>query len=120
MRRDYESNPELDNYSVGDIDDRSSIQEMTRAERLQAEAAMRRRDLNLPGGRASRRGRVPAFLESDDDVEVEGEGDGLLRGIDTRRRRRQYDERMDEDDAGEEEVGTGIISRQSIEDEADV
>jgi hypothetical protein len=44
---------------------------------------------------------MPAFLQSDDDEAV-GYGEGLLAGINTRRRRRQYDERMDEDDVEED------------------
>jgi len=46
---------------------------------------------------------MPAFLQSDDDEEPFG--DGLLAGVNTRRRRRQYDERMEEDDAEGDEVG---------------
>ena len=48
---------------------------------------------------------MPAFLQSDDD-DAEGYGEGLLSGVNVRRRRRQYDERMDEDDAEGEEVST--------------
>ncbi|EIW68302.1 hypothetical protein TREMEDRAFT_39804 [Tremella mesenterica DSM 1558] len=102
MEADYESNPALDQYSEADIDDRSSIPELSRADRLAAERAMERRDRGLPGRRAGRRDHMPAFLQSDDD-EAAGYGDGLLAGINVRRRRRQYDERMDEDDVEEED-----------------
>ncbi len=100
---DYASNDEQDRYDTRDLDDRSSQPELTRAQRLAAERAMDRRDRGLPGARAARRDRAPAFLQSDDDEEV-GYGGGLLDGIETRRRRRQYDERMDEDDVEDEEV----------------
>lgn len=43
---------------------------------------------------------MPAFLASDDVAEVGG--DGLLAGVNVRRRRRQYDERMAEDDVEED------------------
>ena len=76
---------------------------MTRAERIAAERAMDRRDKGLPGRRAGRRDHMPAFLQSDDD-EADGFGDGLLAGVNVRRRRRQYDERMDEDDVEDEDV----------------
>lgn len=99
---DYDSNAALDTYSQADIDDRSSLPEMSRAERLAAERAMERRDRGLPGRRAGRRDHMPAFLQSDDEEETFG--DGLLSGVNTRRKRRQYDERMDEDDAEGEEV----------------
>lgn len=106
--RDYESNDALDRYSDADIDDRSSVPALSRAERLAAEAAMARRDRGLPGARAARRSRAPGFLQSDDDIEVAGPGAGLLDGVNTRRRRRQYDERPDEDDAEGEEVGPSV------------
>jgi DNA replication licensing factor MCM2 len=78
---------------------------LSRAERLAAEAAMARRDRGLPGARAARRSRAPGFLQSDEDLEGTGPGAGLLDGVNTRRRRRQYDERPEEDDAeGEEEI----------------
>ncbi|WWD19331.1 hypothetical protein CI109_103790 [Kwoniella shandongensis] len=102
MMEDYDANDVLDTYSQADIDDRSSLPELSRAERLAAERAMERRDRGLPGRRAGRRDHMPAFLQSDDD-EGEGFGEGLLAGINTRRRRRQYDERMDEDDVEDEE-----------------
>lgn len=97
LARDYESNPDLDTYSNADIDDRSSIQEMSRADRLAAERDMARRDKGLPGTRAARRGRVPTFLQSDDDDDGGFDG-GLLSGINANRQRRQYDERMPQDD----------------------
>lgn len=103
MRSDYDSNLALDTYSQADIDDRSSVADMTRNERLAAERAMDRRDRGLGGRRAGRRDHMPAFLQSDDD-DAEGYGEGLLSGVNVRRRRRQYDERMDDDDAEEEEA----------------
>jgi DNA replication licensing factor MCM2 len=106
---DYDSNLGLDTYSNADLDDTTSQPELTRAQRLAAEAAMARRDRGLPTGtRASRRQRAPAFLQSDDeDYGDLPPGAGLLEGIDTRRRRRQYDERPEDDDMegqGEDEV----------------
>jgi DNA replication licensing factor MCM2 len=100
---DYDSNAALDTYSVGDIDDRSSLDELDQAGVREVNRLLDRRDRGLPGGRASRRSRAPAFLQSDDDDGADA-GDGLLSGINTRRRRRQYDERMDEDDVDEEDV----------------
>ena len=50
---------------------------------------------------------MPGFLQSDDQEETFG--DGLLSGIDTRRRRRQYDERPNEDDAEGEPVSASRI-----------
>jgi DNA replication licensing factor MCM2 len=102
--RDYASNDALDRYSEADLDDRSSLPELSRAQRLAAERAMDRRDRGLPGARAARRDRAPAFLQSDDEEEATGYGTGLLDGIERRRRRRQYDERPEDDDVDEEDV----------------
>jgi DNA replication licensing factor MCM2 len=103
---DYASNAGLDTYSQADIDDRSEIPELSRAQRLAAEEAMKRRDRGLPNRRAGRREHMPAFMQSDDE-EADGYDGGLLSGVNTRRRRRQYDERMDEDDVQDEEVSEG-------------
>lgn len=118
--------PDQDTYSQADIDDDNEFGAMSAAERRLAEREMERRDRGLSGGgsfrvvrefgtsftdwflagRAARRSRAPAFLQSSDDPAAEGEG--LLDGIDDRRRRRHYDERRDEDDMdGEEDVCTG-------------
>jgi DNA replication licensing factor MCM2 len=70
---------------------------------------MNRRDRGLPGTRASRRTRAPAFLQSDDEPE-EGYGAGLLDGISTRRRRRQYDERPEDDDMEGDDVSVHLVS----------
>lgn len=108
--RDYAPNAALDTYSEAGLDDRSSLPDLTRAQRLAAERAMDRRDrqggAGGPGARAARRSRAPAFLMSDDEDADEGGAGGLLEGISTSRRRRQYDERMEDDDAEgiEEEV----------------
>lgn len=51
---------------------------------------------------------MPAFLASDDLPDTGG--DGLLSGVNVRRRRRQYDERPDEDDV-EEDVSINIKDR---------
>jgi DNA replication licensing factor MCM2 len=80
---------------------------MSRQQRLAAERAMERRDRGLPGARAARRSRAPAFLQSDDEEEA-GVGHGLLDGISTRRRRRQYDERPDQDDVEGDEVSSSF------------
>lgn len=103
LARDYELNPELDRYSDVGLDDRSSVAEMSRGDRLAAEREMARRDRGLPGTRASRRSRVPTFLQSDDDDDGGFEG-GLLSGVNTRRTRRAYDERMEEDEEVENEL----------------
>jgi DNA replication licensing factor MCM2 len=52
---------------------------------------------------------MPAFMQSDDDEEAFGEGP--LAGINVGRRRRQYDERMAEDDLAGEEVRTTAVTR---------
>lgn len=78
---------------------------MTRAQRLAAEQAMNLRDRGMKARRAGRRDHMPAFLQSDDD-EAEGYGDGLLSGVNVRRRRRQYDERMEDDDVEEDVRGS--------------
>ncbi|ORY32125.1 DNA replication licensing factor cdc19 [Naematelia encephala] len=102
LMADYEMNPALDTYDPEGLDDdEGSVRGLSRAERLAAERAMELRDRGLPGRRAGRRDHMPAFLQSDDEEAVYG--DGLLAGVNTRRRRRQYDERMDEDDVDEEE-----------------
>lgn len=97
---DYDSNAALDTYSQADIDDREDVGGLTVDQRRKAEEAMRRRDAGRPSGRARRRENMPAFLASDD--APEGPGDGLLSGVNVRRRRRQYDERMEEDDVEED------------------
>ncbi|ODN83499.1 hypothetical protein L202_01633 [Cryptococcus amylolentus CBS 6039] len=102
MLADYDENVGLDTYSQADIDDRSSVAGPTRGERLAAERQMELRDRGISGRRAGRRDHMPAFLQSDDD-EAEPYGDDPLAGINMRRRRRQYDERMDMDDVQEEE-----------------
>lgn len=100
MYRDYDSNAALDTYSQADINDDEDVGGLTVAQRRQAEEAMRRRDAGRPSGRARRRENMPAFLASDDAPETGG--DGLLDGVNVRRRRRQYDERMEEDDVEED------------------
>ena len=70
---------------------------MTAAQRRAAEARMARRDRleRQKGRRGTRRSRYPGFMESDDDMEDEDLGGGVLS---KRRTRRQYDERRDMDD----------------------
>ena len=50
------------------------------------------------GERAARRSRVPAFLQDDDDGDDDDPSGGLLAGM-KKRTHKQYDERMDVDDA---------------------
>ncbi|WVO14570.1 hypothetical protein L204_102205 [Cryptococcus depauperatus] len=102
MMNDYEVNQALDQYSDADIDDRSSVAGPTRVERLAAERAMALRDRGISGRRAGRRDHMPAFLQSSDD-EAFADAQDPLAGINTRVRRRQYDERMAEDDVEEDE-----------------
>lgn len=117
--RDYAPNAQLDTYSEAGLDDRSSLPDLTRAQRIAAERAMDRRDRQGggaagggPGARAARRARAPAFLMSDDDdAEGEGGAGGLLEGISTSRRRRQYDERMEDDDAEGVEEEVSFVER---------
>lgn len=61
------------------------------------------------GGRAARRSRYPGFMDSDDDMEDDDLGGGILSGT-KRRTRRQYDERRDIDDLeGVEDVRVFVI-----------
>ncbi len=94
---DYAVNQALDRYSEADIDDEEDFDAMTPAQRQAAEARMNRRDRleRQKGRRGSRKSRYPGFMESDDDMEDEDLGAGILS---KRRTRRQYDERRDIDD----------------------
>ena len=90
----------LDRYSEADINDEEDFAPMNAAQRRAAETKMARRDRaerKGRGNRAARRSRFPGFLESDDDMEDEDLGGGILAGT-KRRTRRQYDERRDMDD----------------------
>ncbi|THG95559.1 hypothetical protein EW026_g6122 [Hermanssonia centrifuga] len=101
LQDDYAVNEVLDRYSDADINDEEDFGEMTIAQRRAAEAKMARRDkVERRGGRgarAARRTRYPGFMESDDDMEDEDFGGGLLANQ-KRRTRREYDERRDLDD----------------------
>lgn len=94
---DYAVNQALDRYSDADIDDAEDFDAMTPAQRQAAEARMNRRDRleRQKGRRGARKSRYPGFMESDDDMEDEDLGAGILS---KRRTRRQYDERRDIDD----------------------
>ncbi|GMK57347.1 hypothetical protein CspeluHIS016_0401810 [Cutaneotrichosporon spelunceum] len=100
MYDDYTANPRLDRYSDIDIDDTSSVDEMTRVQRQAAEREMARRDRGLPGVRRART-HMPEFLQSEDGDDLSGDA-GLLSGI-SRHARRRYDELPDEL-ADEEEI----------------
>lgn len=108
MHRDYAPHDELDTYSAAGIDDEEDFEAMTAAQRQAAEAAMKRRDRQERrggrGARAARRSRAPDLLQSDESEEdLDG---GLLTGM-KRRARRQYDERIEIDDA----VGLEAVSK---------
>lgn len=99
--RDYAPNQQLDTYSDADINDEEEFDAMTAAQRRAAERTMAQRDRRegqgrRRGARAAARSRAPDLLQSE---ESEGEADGgLLAGM-KRRARRQYDERVEIDDA---------------------
>lgn len=90
----------LDRYSDSGLNDEEDFEGLSLAARRAAEAKMAQRDrreqAGRRGGRAARRSRMPAFLESDD-MDEDDDGRGLLAGT-KRRVRRQYDERKDLDD----------------------
>ncbi|KAI0029089.1 MCM2/3/5 family-domain-containing protein [Vararia minispora EC-137] len=99
---DYAANQLLDQYSDTGLNDREEFDPMSVAARRAAEAKMEQRDrlarAGRRGQRAAARSRAPEFLQSDDDIDMDGLGDGgLLSGM-KRRARRDYDERRDVDD----------------------
>lgn len=100
MDGDYATNDVLDRYSDSGLNDEEDFEGLSLAARRAAEAKMAQRDrreqAGRRGGRAARRSRMPAFLESDD-MDEDDDGRGLLAGT-KRRVRRQYDERKDLDD----------------------
>ena len=82
------------------LNDEEDFEPITAAQRRAAELAMKRRDKQQRkgrrGARAARRTLAPDLLQSDEsEEEMAG---GLLAGM-KRRARRQYDERLDVDDA---------------------
>ncbi|OSX66743.1 hypothetical protein POSPLADRAFT_1130946, partial [Postia placenta MAD-698-R-SB12] len=97
---DYATNDVLDRYSDSGLNDEEDFEGLSLVARRAAEAKMAQRDrreqAGRRGGRAARRSRMPAFLESDD-MDEDDDGRGLLAGT-KRRVRRQYDERKDLDD----------------------
>ena len=99
---DYAANARLDTYSNADIDDEGEYQALSAGARRAAEMEMARRDRadrrRGRGERAARRSRAPAFLQDDDDEDDDDPSGGLLAGM-KKRTRKQYDERMDVDDA---------------------
>lgn len=100
MDGDYATNDVLDRYSDSGLNDEEDFEGLSLVARRAAEAKMAQRDrreqAGRRGGRAARRSRMPAFLESDD-MDEDDDGRGLLAGT-KRRVRRQYDERKDLDD----------------------
>ncbi|KZS89020.1 MCM-domain-containing protein [Sistotremastrum niveocremeum HHB9708] len=105
LQEDYAPNDTLDQYSQADIDDdNDDIEELDAAGRRAVEAKLARRDRmerTGKGGRASRRTLMPDILGSDG---ADSDADPSMAPIAkmTRRRRHQYDERPDEDEAPED------------------
>ncbi|KAF8897032.1 MCM2/3/5 family-domain-containing protein [Gymnopilus junonius] len=101
LEEDYAPNDTLDQYSDTGIDDNGNVEELSAAARRAAEASMARRDRAERGGRrgqrAARRSHAPAFLDSDADMEDEGDDELGLASMKARTRK-QYDERRDADD----------------------
>jgi DNA replication licensing factor MCM2 len=99
--RDYAENNALDTYSDTGLNDAEDFGEMSAQARRAAERAMARRDRRESqgrrGARAAARSRAPDFLGSEESEE-EGADNGLLSTM-KRRARRQYDERVEIDDA---------------------
>ena len=91
----------MDTYDPEGLDDEDDFGEMTVAQRRAAERAMALRDRRerqgRRGARAAARTRAPDLLQSDESEE-EGLDVGLLAGM-KHRARRQYDERVEIDDA---------------------
>ncbi|KAE8203388.1 hypothetical protein A4X06_0g2214 [Tilletia controversa] len=98
MANDYRHNPELDTYdgALG-LDDEADFDTMDVTARRLAELRMNRRDRAEGAGKASRKSRAPAFLQSDD--ESDGGADVIRR-----RRRRHYDEPQDDGDDLADEI----------------
>lgn len=98
---DYAENTTLDTYEAVGLDDEEEFDQMTTAQRRAAERALALRDRRerqgRHGARAAARTRAPDFLQSEESEEEELDG-GLLSGM-KRRARRQYDERVEIDDA---------------------
>ncbi|KDQ53623.1 hypothetical protein JAAARDRAFT_197421 [Jaapia argillacea MUCL 33604] len=102
LDEDYAGNDTLDRYSDSGLNDDDELPELSAAARRAAEAKMARRDRmergSGKGARAANRSRMPQFLQSDDDADMDDDlTGGLLSGM-KRRTRRQYDERRDLDD----------------------
>lgn len=98
---DYIENNRLDRYDAGDLNDEDEFSDDPDARRA-AEARMQARDrraARAPGAEGRKQARMPAFMASD---EEDSEDEGRLLG--QRRVRRNYDEPMNEDEAGYEEV----------------
>ncbi|KAG2730841.1 hypothetical protein G9P44_005990 [Scheffersomyces stipitis] len=90
MERDYRSRAEQDHYNMSDIDD-DEYEAMDAATRRRIDEQMNRRDQLLNNTHS----RQQAFLEDDEDNEMDQELDMLGLPI-QRRRRRQYDDDADE------------------------
>ncbi|PPQ97381.1 hypothetical protein CVT26_006615 [Gymnopilus dilepis] len=101
LEEDYAANDTLDRYSDTGIDDDANVEELSAAARRAAEASMARRDRAERGGRrgqrAARRSHAPTFLDSDADMEDDGDDELGLASMKARTRK-QYDERRDADD----------------------
>lgn len=100
MQADYTLNPSLDTYDKAlDINDDESISAMDETSRRLAELKMQRRDRAEGKGQMSQRSRPPAFMQFDDEEDLDNAD------IIGRRRRRHYDERPDADDeTGEDDM----------------
>lgn len=95
MFRDYTGNAALDRYDAAlGIDDDESIAAMDDAQRRLAELKMHRRDRAEGKGRHAARSHAPAFMQFEDDDDLDNAE------IIGRRRRRHYDEQQDNDDEG--------------------
>jgi hypothetical protein len=98
--RDYAGNELLDKYSDTGLNDEEEFQELSVSARRAAEAKMERRDRLEHAGkgqRAARRSRAPRFLDSDEPEDEDAMQDEL--SLMKQRTRKQYDERLDVDEA---------------------
>ncbi|OLL26619.1 DNA replication licensing factor mcm2 [Neolecta irregularis DAH-3] len=101
MLKDYDANPQMDLYDEEGLDE-ENYDELDPASRKAVEAKLRKRDAAL--AREAGQRRPAAFLDEDEDEEID-------LGV-HRRRRRQYDENIDDidEDMGGEELTLDAIA----------
>ncbi|CAK7893230.1 DNA replication licensing factor Mcm2p [[Candida] anglica] len=101
MENDYQRNTTQDHYDLGDNIDDEEYDAMDAATRRRIDNQLNRRDELLGGAGNANRSRRQAFLDDDQDDDLEGGTNEFGLPI-QRRRRRQYDE--DQDDLEEDDM----------------